>query len=341
MFDNPLVSIIVPVYNVNTFLRDTIESILAQSFSDIEIILVDDGSTDGSSRICDEYVTRDRRIIVIHQHENCGVSAARNLGLSAARGKYISFVDSDDFVHPRLIEVLLHAIECSKCDFSMVKLIKLNPEDAKLVQNVQMVDDCPTQFINAIDYYKNMLHKGDESFCVAVGKLYYREKVSNIDFVGTMGEDQYWILKQLHNINKVALVTIPLYFWIQNPASVTHKKMVKGRIDFLWTLYDCYSDLPLSLSKPRAWCLERLYKRIIITRDRSRGTSFENEAEYEIKRIYKLTKNAFLRSGIALKTKALLFGLYHFPFGYHFYMWFCDQFVLFSNMNHNNRQKQG
>ena len=120
----PLISIIVPVYQVEAFLRTCVDSILAQSFSDFELILIDDGSPDLCGAICDEYAAADSRITVIHQ-KNLGVSAARNAGMDLAQGEYITFIDSDDAVHPSFLETLLHLLQaqeaqlaaCSWCSF--------------------------------------------------------------------------------------------------------------------------------------------------------------------------------------------------------------------------------
>ena len=105
---NPFVSIIVPVYNVESYLRRCLNSILLQSYSNIEVIVVDDGSTDLSGTICDEYQKQDSRVKVIHK-TNQGLGAARNTGLKIAKGEYISFVDSDDYIDLNMIEVLLEA----------------------------------------------------------------------------------------------------------------------------------------------------------------------------------------------------------------------------------------
>ena len=106
----PQVSVIVPVYNTEKYLAQCVDSILAQTLRDIEVILVDDGSTDNSPAICDSYKSRDERIKVIHQ-QNKGLSAARNAGIRIASGKYIAFVDSDDFVDCKMYECMLHLAE--------------------------------------------------------------------------------------------------------------------------------------------------------------------------------------------------------------------------------------
>ena len=107
---NELISIIVPVYNVEQFLARCIDSIRAQTYRNIEILLIDDGSTDNSGRVCDEYAKQDGRIKVYHK-PNGGVSSARNYGLDRATGKYIGFVDSDDFIAPDMYEYLIQLIK--------------------------------------------------------------------------------------------------------------------------------------------------------------------------------------------------------------------------------------
>ncbi|MCM1292335.1 MAG: glycosyltransferase [Bacteroides sp.] len=120
----PRISIIVPVYNVERYLRECVDSILCQTMADFELIMVDDGSSDSSPAICDEYAARDPRVRVIHQ-ANAGVSAARNAGLDAARGEWISFVDADDWIEPEMLEELLSQAEregadIAYCDFNFI-----------------------------------------------------------------------------------------------------------------------------------------------------------------------------------------------------------------------------
>ena len=117
----PLISVIVPVYNVEEYVLECLESISAQTFADFECIVVDDGSTDDSSRIVDEYAATDPRFKVIHQ-ANRGLSGARNVGIDVARGEYLSFIDSDDFIHPEMLEKLLSAIEDSGASIAMCDL---------------------------------------------------------------------------------------------------------------------------------------------------------------------------------------------------------------------------
>lgn len=115
----PLISVIVPIYNVETYLTNCINSILDSTYTNLEVILVDDGSTDNSNKICDEFQTKDLRCKVIHQ-TNSGLSAARNTGLKEATGEYISFIDGDDFISPIMYETLYQAIIKDDYSFSMI-----------------------------------------------------------------------------------------------------------------------------------------------------------------------------------------------------------------------------
>ena len=115
-----LISIIVPVYNVEKYVAECIESIIKQTYQNLEILLIDDGSTDNSGKICDKYAEKDKRIKIIHK-ENGGVSSARNLGLDLAQGEYIAFIDSDDFVSNKYIESLYSAIEHKDAEIVLSK----------------------------------------------------------------------------------------------------------------------------------------------------------------------------------------------------------------------------
>ncbi len=148
----PQISVIVPVYKVEPYLRRCVDSILAQTFTDFELILVDDGSPDGCPAICDEYAEKDSRVVVIHQ-ENGGVSRARNAGIDAARGEYLFFVDSDDWIEPEHIEVLLPT-EDEDLVYGGKKYIYHN--------SVQRTDSIPNMIIdsNNLDTYKKLIVSG-------------------------------------------------------------------------------------------------------------------------------------------------------------------------------------
>ena len=130
-----MISIIVPVYNVETYLRKCLDSILGQSERDLEILLIDDGSSDSSGSICDEYSSSDKRIRVFHT-ENRGVSAARNLGLREARGEYIGFVDSDDWIEPTMYEEMLNALKSNDADICVCSFVKEYLDRSETADNI-------------------------------------------------------------------------------------------------------------------------------------------------------------------------------------------------------------
>ena len=134
-----LISVIVPVYKVEKYLKRCVDSILAQTYPCLEVILVDDGSPDGCPAICDEYAREDRRVRVIHK-ENGGLSDARNAGIDAAKGKFLGFVDSDDYVHPRFYELLLQALKEEGADIAgcdVKKVCKTEKIEEKEQQPIQ------------------------------------------------------------------------------------------------------------------------------------------------------------------------------------------------------------
>lgn len=211
------ISIIVPVYNVEDFVGKCIESILNQSYKNLEIILVDDGSTDNSGKICDEYATRDSRIKVIHK-ENGGPSAARNMGLDVASGEYISFVDSDDFIHPQMYGTLTYSIEKENADISMgfIKLVDSYDKDFQAI-------DKDSYTVKAQTEYWNMGYESKENASQTVmcpGKLYRRDIVENIRFqLGSYHEDVIWFADYIQNIKKAVVYTESMYFYYQRPGS--------------------------------------------------------------------------------------------------------------------------
>ena len=136
---NPILSIIVPVYNVEIYLERCIKSILNQSFKEFELILINDGSTDKSRDICDKYSKLDTRIIVVHQ-KNLGVSAARNTGLDIARGKYIGFVDADDFIHYSMYKIMIDVIKNTSSDMVVCDYIKVDETYKESEKEIEKVD---------------------------------------------------------------------------------------------------------------------------------------------------------------------------------------------------------
>ena len=207
------VSIIVPVYNVEKYLENCIQSILNQTFKNFELILVDDGSTDNSGKICDIYEKKDSRIKVIHK-DNGGLSSARNAGIDIAGSKYIGFVDSDDSIHPKMYEVLYNLIEKYKSDISCCNykytydISNQNHEELNLNEVIEMSN------IESIEklYDKDLGVK----LVVAWNKLYHKRLFDNIRYkVGRLHEDEFMAHRILYNSKKITYVDNELYYYLQ------------------------------------------------------------------------------------------------------------------------------
>lgn len=227
------IGVIIPVYNVEPYLHRCIDSILAQTYKNIQIILVDDGSTDNSGKICDEYATQDDRIVVIHQ-KNQGQSVARNAGLDYLFAntdcEYINFVDSDDWIHPSTLAVLLKALREKQVDVSVCGFQRTYGEEIEVSDNLQVQLWAPEEF-----YAKGMMNS-----VISVGKLYRKACFDAIRFpIGQMyGEDAFVTNRILFQYKEIAFIDAPLYAYFQNPNSVTLSRWTPVRLSSIDELFD-------------------------------------------------------------------------------------------------------
>lgn len=204
MKDNDFVSVVVPVYNVNSYLEECFESIRCQSYSNIEIILVDDGSTDGSGELCDELAGRDDRAVVLHK-ENGGLSDARNAGLRIAKGSWISFIDSDDYVSPIFIEVLLNAALETGCEIAAIPFGKPFKDGEGCVLADSYDSATSAEPLASHGVQRLMLYQALDTG--AQWRLYARTPLGIDPFpVGLYYEDLASIYKIIHRVDKVVII---------------------------------------------------------------------------------------------------------------------------------------
>ena len=213
-----LITVIVPVYNVEEYIYDCIDSIINQTYRNLEIILVDDGSLDNSGKICDNYAKEDARIKVIHQ-ENMGVSSARNMGLKNANGKWIAFIDPDDWVDNNYFEILISKIyndeiDCVLCCYN--RIVK------GTIEKVRFVTEESTY--NPREYLINSLNP-QTGFGFCHMKLIRRECIKEMKFDEELkvGEDALFNIKISKNINKVIYTEKAIYNYRINQNSVVKK----------------------------------------------------------------------------------------------------------------------
>ena len=229
------VSIIVPVYQVEKYIRQCVDSILAQTFTDFELILVDDGSKDKSGQICDEYAVLDQRVKVIHK-ENGGLSDARNCGMDQAVGNYFMFVDSDDYIAPTMLEYLYKALMNKEADIAVCNFLYFFEEDRKrdFSTNIQ------SEVLSGAEiFYSRKNERVYGIWTVAWNKLYKRETLGNVRFrFGKYHEDEFWA-NDIYQMD-IKVVTIPecLYYYRQRDNSIMGRKNIKRDFDILEALQE-------------------------------------------------------------------------------------------------------
>ena len=211
------ISIIIPIYNVEKYLERCINSIINQTYSNIEILLIDDGSTDSSPTICDNYQKKDNRIKVIHK-QNGGLSDARNKGIEIATGEYLIFIDSDDYIEKNMVEVLYNDLIKNNADISICDYIK-EYSDKKEIDNF----DKKYFVISGNDKYNYLYNEYSIRTIVAWNKIYKKELFKEIRYEkGKVHEDEFIIHELLNKAKKISYVLEPLYHYIQRDNSITH-----------------------------------------------------------------------------------------------------------------------
>lgn len=228
----PTITVIIPVFNVAKWLPECLDSIINQSYRKLEIIVVDDGSTDESGKICDHYGRIDDRIKVIHQ-KNGGLSAARNAGIDAASGDYIVFIDSDDYVNPKHIEYLYTLISKLNSDMSVCQLYYVD-ENGNVIPHVNDCNDNKTVNGN-FDCMKEYL-SGNAIGTVACRKLYRKDLFDDgIRFpVGRYNEDVWTTYKLIAKCNSIAIGSKELYAYRQRQGSIMNSKFSPKHMDAVY-----------------------------------------------------------------------------------------------------------
>ncbi len=211
--NNPLISIIVPVYNVESFLPRCLESLIHQSYPNTEIILINDGATDNSLEICDYYSESYKNVFLISQ-KNKGLSGARNTGLRDCHGEYISFVDSDDWIHPNMISQLYRIMSDTHADASFCGSQKTSSEQ------VRQIDETKIQIE---EYNKDRILKAffRERYTACWSRLFKAEIIKDIEFPeGLNCEDYIFMFLALRRCQKVAVIDEPYYYYFIRPDSI-------------------------------------------------------------------------------------------------------------------------
>lgn len=236
MNNNYLVSVIVPIYNVQDYIGRCIESILRQSFQNLEILLVNDGSIDNSRQICEAYANKDKRIKIIDK-ENGGLSDARNVGIKAARGDYIVLVDGDDYIKDDYVWILLKetirtGAEVTICSFDVVD------DDGNLITNENLSE--LNSLVMGKDVLDYVLTPYGYKYVVAWNKMYSAQVFENNLFdKGKLYEDEYLNFRLFWEIKSVAIVHTSLYCYVQRQGSITQSDMSIKKIKMKEEMHKC------------------------------------------------------------------------------------------------------
>lgn len=300
------ISIIVPIYNAEKYLKRCIGSILEQTFEDFELILIDDGSPDNCGRICDIYSEKDRRIRVFHQ-KNQGQAAARNHAVQEAKGKYVCFVDADDVIHPQMIEVLYKAISGNNVQISVCGAFEGSdlPESffGKKAYNVQILN------INEEELLR--LYKGKYVYWVPWAKMIEKSIVLKYPFPeGRKYEDNAVVYKWLCNSREIALCDGELYFYFVNNSGTTKSQYSLKVLDCLLALKE-QADYYRKIGNYRM--LQEIVPRYV------------KESICERNRIIRILHNRHAAN--KLKRDVCFFGV-----RYHRFISCCDQKYMIANM---------
>lgn len=242
MNKEPMVSVIVPIYNVEKYLKRCIDSILNQTYKNLEIILVDDGSPDNCPEICDEYAKSDKRIKVIHK-QNAGVSAARNDGIAFANGDLIGFVDPDDYINSSMYEEMVNYLVSENCDLVSCSFTKFSTED-EINNNLDM-NLFPKEILTRNEAISLSFDKKNKGGIInVVWTLLIRTEIAKsvkFDCSLTNGEDTKYSFDVLMKANRVGLMYAPFYYYYKNEngavANADLKKLAKFRINFSYKIY--------------------------------------------------------------------------------------------------------
>ncbi|QGZ27068.1 glycosyltransferase [Streptococcus ruminicola] len=314
-----LISIVVPVYNVESYLEKCIDSILNQSYSNFELILVNDGSTDNSGKICSDFEKKDSRIKVINK-DNGGLSDARNHGIDIASGRYITFIDSDDFVEVDYIFYLYNLLKKygTKISICAYNILLENGEKINLGKGFEET------LMSKEDSFKRMLN--EEGFSVSAwAKMYDLELFTGVRYpFGKLCEDNGTTYKLIDKVDKVAYGNIPKYNYLKRNGSIMLSDFNLRKLDmidltdvmcdYLESKYPALNDVILR---------RRVYSRFNILRQLD-GKSETKQIEQEIKHfILSYKKEIFFKNAFSLRDKLatffLLFGKKTFDFAWKMY----------------------
>lgn len=311
------ISVIIPVYNIEAYLASCLDSVINQTYKKLEIILIDDGSTDSSGRICDEYAHKDERVIVFHK-QNGGVSSARNLGITKATGEYVTFVDGDDIIAPDMYEVLYNNMKCYSADISSSGIAQrhINGEFTTFADNSLKI------------FSKQELIKGFFDDSIVKETMYGPyHKLFNTSFVKkhnfntdyAIGEDLLFMFGCIENSSKIVLDNRPMYFYLKRPGSATTSSFSEKRLHYIAVadiiLNRCKVNYPFAYSSALRWSY---IHKLTILRKLNKYTDIKNKYIdfYNKNRLFVKQNRGYVWEALSFKRKLDFYLLKYIPVVY-------------------------
>lgn len=312
---NPHVSIIVPIFNVEELVIGCLTSIQKQTFTDFEVLCIDDGSTDKSGILAEQFAEKDNRFRVVHQ-ENKGLSGARNTGIKVAKGAYIYFVDSDDYIHPRALEILCDVMQKYPSDVVGGGFVKTSDVYGGHFPEIKEEDLRVTVYDNP---FQAFLRRRDIMTGVWT-RLYSRQIFDSVRFVeGIYFEDVPFTTTVMATIGRMAVVKAPLYYYYQNPSSIMRTsfniKKVASYVTVIQTVYDTISRIrPQDINQVRRCILNQRFKMMINQavrkqKDKQVRRVLFDEIHKQVIPLYQSGRISF--EGLKIKHRIALFLLLH------------------------------
>lgn len=302
----PLISVIVPVYNVERYLDQCVDSLVRQSYANLEIIVVDDGSTDSSGEKCDTWAERDFRIRVIHQ-ANKGLAGARNAGLDAARGDYIGFVDSDDYTLPDMFSTLMRNMREFGADLSIISYERENPDgsvysNALSGQKIVMTSEDAFKYVNIHGYF----------YVVAWDKLARKELFDGLRYPldAKYAEDSPVTYQLLDRAERIVYDSTPLYRYRMTEGSQSHgitDKFAQSTSNMLELVRKKYPQDEPYAAYSHLESVVGTYNRIVLAGKRKEWAEFERFARIRLRELMPLAEGTGLMSkGQSLQWRLLV-----------------------------------
>lgn len=311
---NELISIIVPVYNVEKYLHKCVESILNQTYFYIELILVDDGSTDTSPMICDYFKKVDERVRVIHK-DNGGLSDARNRGIVEAKGKYLMFVDSDDYINNKMVEYLYQY--ATKYDADMTLCDFLNVYEDTKVDLTYAPSNFDYKIYNQKDAIDSLFNGLQVKLIVAWNKLYKKEIFETLCYEkGRIHEDEFIIHHIINKCSLICYIDVPLLYYLQRPESIMNKGYSKKNLAALQAIHNRYLFYKGSEFENDALILlmRNMISHYFKVEKYLKSIDIAYEIHHHFKSLKKDLKSLGIKQRIKFETFAISTSLYKFLF---------------------------